>query len=147
MDIVDIAPANRQQELIDALVDIWEGSVRATHDFLAPGELERLKAMVPDAFKGIPTLSVCMRDEKPVAFIGLDGQFVEMLFVDASCRGMGIGKQLLTHAVDAFGANEVSVNEENPQAVGFYEHMGFVTYRRTDVDGEGAPHPLLYMKR
>lgn len=41
---------------------------------------------------------------------------------------------------------EVTVNEQNPQAVGFYEHMGFRTYKRTDLDEEGNPYPLLYMK-
>ena len=38
------------------------------------------------------------------------------------------------------------MNEQNPQAVGFYEHMGFQTYRRTDRDEEGGPYPLLYMR-
>lgn len=33
-----------------------------------------------------------------------------------------------------------------PQAVGFYEHMDFRTYKRTDFDEEGNPYPLLYMK-
>ena len=40
----------------------------------------------------------------------------------------------------------MTVNEQNPQAVGFYEHMGFETYQRTDHDEEGNPYPLLYMK-
>ena len=39
-----------------------------------------------------------------------------------------------------------ALNEQNPQAVGFYEHLGFETYRRTDFDEEGNPYPLLYMK-
>ena len=34
-----------------------------------------------------------------------------------------------------------------PQAVGFYAHMGFETYKRTELDEEGHPYPLLYMKR
>lgn len=42
---------------------------------------------------------------------------------------------------------EVAVNEQNPQAVGFYEHLGFQTYKRTECDEEGNPYPLLYMKR
>ena len=42
---------------------------------------------------------------------------------------------------------EVTVNEQNPQAVGFYEHLGFQTYKRTECDGEGNPYPLSYMKR
>ena len=39
-----------------------------------------------------------------------------------------------------------ALNEQNPQPVGFYEHLGFETYRRTDFDEEGNPYPLLYMK-
>ena len=41
----------------------------------------------------------------------------------------------------------MTVNEQNPQAVGFYEHMGFAAYKRTDLDKHGNPYPLLYMKR
>lgn len=42
---------------------------------------------------------------------------------------------------------KVTVNEQNPQAVGFYEHLGFQTYKRTECDEEGNPYPLIYMKR
>ena len=44
------------------------------------------------------------------------------------------------------GVREVTVNEQNPQAVGFYAHMGFATYKRTDCDEAGDPYPLLYMR-
>ena len=36
--------------------------------------------------------------------------------------------------------------EQNPEAKGFYEHMGFCVYKRTDCDEQGAPYPLLYME-
>lgn len=45
-----------------------------------------------------------------------------------------------------FAVKEVTVNEQNPQAIGFYEHLGFVTYKRTELDEECQPYPLLYMK-
>lgn len=51
-----------------------------------------------------------------------DGK-VEMLFVDPADAGGGIGRALLEHAV-AQGARAVDVNEQNPQAVGFYLRMG-----------------------
>lgn len=38
------------------------------------------------------------------------------------------------------------IKEYVPQAVGFYEYMGFQTYKRTDCDEEGNSYPLLYMK-
>ena len=40
----------------------------------------------------------------------------------------------------------MAVNEQNPLAKGFYEHMGFHVYKRTDYDEQGNPYPLLYMR-
>ena len=40
----------------------------------------------------------------------------------------------------------VAVNEQNPLAKGFYEHMGFEVYKRTECDEQGNPYPLLYMR-
>lgn len=33
-----------------------------------------------------------------------------------------------------------------PEARGFYEHLGFRTVRRTPLDEQGRPYPLLYME-
>ena len=52
-----------------------------------------------------------------------------MLFLLPEERGKGIGKQLLQYGIQNFGIQEVTVNEQNPQAVGFYEHMGFAAYK------------------
>ncbi|ERK47335.1 hypothetical protein [Faecalitalea cylindroides] len=46
-----------------------------------------------------------------------------------------------------FGINDLAVNEQNPLAKEFYEHMGFIVYKRTETDEQGNPYPLLYMKR
>lgn len=101
---------------------------------------------VPDAISNVARLLVSMDDsDMPVAFLGLEGSKIEMLFVDASHRGQGIGKQLVAFAIENYAASEVGVNEQNPLAIGFYEHMGFKTYKRTDFDEEGNPYPLLYM--
>lgn len=42
--------------------------------------------------------------------------------------------------------NDLAVNEQNPLAKGFYQHMGFEVYKRTKCDEQGNPYPLLYMK-
>ena len=41
---------------------------------------------------------------------------------------------------------QVVVNEQNNQAVGFYKHIGFNTYKRSDLDGEGKEYPILHMR-
>ena len=42
--------------------------------------------------------------------------------------------------------NQGSYRQRAESTVGFYEHLGFKTYKRTDHDEEGNPYPLLYMK-
>ncbi len=69
-----------------------------------------------------------------------------MLFISSGERGAGLGRRLLEYGIRNFGIRELTVNEQNPQAVGFYRHMGFETYKRTDRDEDGAPYPLLYMR-
>lgn len=58
-----------------------------------------------------------------------------------------LGRLLLEYGVAHYGVRELTVNEQNPQAVGFYRHMGFETYMRTETDEQGGPYPLLYMRR
>ncbi|VTP61934.1 Uncharacterized N-acetyltransferase YjaB [Leclercia adecarboxylata] len=79
-------------------------------------------------------------------FLGVDENRIEMLFVDAASRGKGVGSLLLRYAIDHFGANEVDVNEQNPQGIEFYQHRGFVQIGRSELDGQGNPFPLLHMR-
>ena len=83
----------------------------------------------------------------PGAFLGVEGDRLEMLFLSSAERGKGLGRQLLEYAMDRYGVRELTVNEQNPQAAGFYRYMGFQTYKRTDRDEQGNPYPLLYMRR
>ena len=78
--------------------------------------------------------------------LGIDSNRLEMLFLSPEVRGKGLGKQLLQYGIETYNIQELTVNEQNPQAVGFYEHMGFQTYKRTEYDEEGNPYPLLYMR-
>lgn len=143
MNIYEIQ--NRTPQLVAELLDVWEASVRATHLFLSDAEMKSIKEYVPRALESVEHLIIA-EDEKPAAFMGTQNGRLEMLFIAPEERGKGIGKQLMQYGVQNYGITEVTVNEQNPQAVGFYEHMGFKTYKRTDLDEEGSPYPLLYMK-
>lgn len=70
---------------------------------------------------------------------------LEMLFITPEQRGKGLGKELLTLGIEKYDVKQLTVNEQNPQAIGFYEHMGFSVYKRTNSDEQGNPYPLLYM--
>lgn len=131
----------------ERLVAIWESSVRATHHFLQESDIAALRPLLLNAY--LPNLNVVIAQDDSGeihGFLGVDENRIEMLFVDDASRGKGVGKLLLKHAIDHFGANEVDVNEQNPQGVGFYQHMGFVQIGRSERDGQGNPFPLLHMR-
>ena len=137
----------RTPQLLENLLDIWEASVRTTHLFLSDAEVNQTKEYVPQALSGVEHLIIAEDEpDHAVAFMGTENSRLEMLFLSPEKRGEGIGKQLIQYGILNYGIKEVTVNEQNPQAVGFYEHLGFETYKRTDCDEEGNPYPLLYMK-
>ena len=92
-------------------------------------------------------LVVAERNGAPVGFMGVEAGRLEMLFLDPAVRGQGLGRRLLTYGIERLGVRELTVNEQNPNAVGFYEHMGFWVCKRSDIDEQGNAYPILYMKR
>lgn len=137
----------RSARLLADLLDVWEASVRATHLFLSDAEIHQIKEYVPQALTGVGHLVIATNESgRAVGFMGTENHRLEMLFLSPLERGKGLGKQLLEYGIRIYDIQEVTVNEQNPQAVGFYEHMGFSVYKRTDLDEEGNPYPLLYMK-
>ncbi|MBA1295377.1 GNAT family N-acetyltransferase [Pseudomonas lurida] len=129
------------------LVRVWEASVRATHDFLPDSYIVLLKDLVLTRYLDAVML-VCTKDarQRITGFAGVAAGKVEMLFIDPQHRGQGLGRQLLRYAVECMNADELEVNEQNPQALAFYLKQGFEVIGRTEHDGLGQPYPLLRMR-
>ena len=132
MKIIEIK--DRNDQLLNILVNVWEDSVKATHTFLNEQEIEHIKEYVSMALKSVEHLMVVDNDEA-VGFMGIENHKLEMLFIASLHYGM-----------KNYDVCELTVNEQNPQAIGFYEVMGFKTYKKTELDEEEKPYPLLYMK-
>lgn len=146
MKLVEVK--ERNPSLIEKLLCVWESSVKATHLFLSNDEIHNIKQYVPKALSDVPILIVAeCKNGNPVGFMGIANQTLEMLFVANESRGQGIGRQLLQYGIENYSVCKLSVNEQNPLAKGFYERMGFTVYKRTQLDEQGNPYPLLYMKR
>ena len=143
-----VGAENRTLPLIEQLTDVWDNSVRATHLFLSTDEIEKIRIYVKQALREIQSLIIAENEHNiPIAFMGINGQKLEMLFVSNAERSKGIGKKLLNYGIENFSIHELTVNEQNPSAKAFYEHMGFQVYKRTNLDEQGNPYPLLYMRR
>lgn len=138
----------RTTRLMDQLLNVWEKSVRETHLFLSDNEITSIKEYVPQALNGIAHLIIAVNENGvPIAFMGIEDRTLEMLFITPEERGQGLGKKLMWYGIENYAVNKLAVNEQNPQAEGFYEHMGFKVYKRTEYDEQGNPYPLLYMSR
>ena len=137
----------RTSRLIGQLLEVWERSVRATHLFLSAGEVAEIRAYVPQVLRAVAHLIVVRRaDGTPAGFMGIDGEKLEMLFLAPEERGRGLGRALVRYGAERFGIREVTVNEQNPQARGFYERMGFRVCQRSELDEQGRPYPILKMR-
>ena len=133
---------------VPRIFEVWESSVRATHRFLSEKDIQLLIPLVRQGLARFPGLR-CLRDGsgRPFAFLGVEDSKIEMLFVHADHRGRGAGRKLTEYAVAVLGAKRVDVNEQNEQAVAFYEHLGFRRTGRSDRDAQGNPFPLLHMEK
>ena len=135
---MQIFELDQRDTYLQPIVQLWEANVKVTHTFLTEDEIQNIKQYVPQAVEHVPHLCIALSEKgELLGFIGVADQRLEMLFIQVNARGQGIGKQLLRYAIKNFDVK---------QAIGFYEHLGFVTYKRTDLDEEGQPYPLLYMK-
>ena len=115
-------------------------------EVLTEDEIVRIGNYVPEAFRSVPILVIAENDSVPAGFMGIDGNMLEMLFIDPDSRGKGTGRKLIERGIREYGVRKTTVNEQNPQAVGFYRHMGFIETDRSDTDSDGRPYPILTME-
>ncbi len=135
---------------LESLLQLWERSVRATHSFLSPDDVDFFRPLVREAL-GTGALEVWVLatdSDEPIGFMGLDGNRIEALFLEPAQRGAGGGRRLVAHAQALRGGMlSLDVNEQNTAARGFYEVLGFRVVGRSETDGTGLPYPLLHMQR
>ncbi|WP_299242562.1 GNAT family N-acetyltransferase [uncultured Aquimarina sp.] len=129
------------------IVEVWEASVRATHHFLKEEDIAYFKPLILNQYLDAVELR-CIRNEHKdiVGFLGVAEQNLEMLFIHPEYRGKRIGKTLLQYSINELDITKVDVNDQNEQAVGFYEHSGFKTISRSELDASGKPYPILHME-
>lgn len=143
---IDIIKNVSEKDMTNIL-EIWESSVKATHLFLTEANIISLRPFVEEGVKFISNLAVIRDEEDTIqAFIGVRDNKIEMLFVRDTLRGKGLGKHLVNWAINTLNIKFVDVNEQNEQGLGFYKYMGFEVFDRSELDEQGNPFPILYMK-
>ena len=139
---------NRTDSFVETLLILWEASVRATHDFLAEADIERIKPQARQGLRDVASLLYAVNDAGRICgFMGVQDKMIEMLFIAPDQRGNGLGRRFMEEAVSGFSAVFVDVNEQNTQGVKFYEHVGFTRRGRSETDAQGNPFPILHMEK
>jgi putative acetyltransferase len=143
MDIRRAVPADRE-----GLLDLWLRSVRATHSFVSADDIRDMTPQVRDYLASDATEFWVLCDDAGavMGFMGLAGSNMESLFLAPEFHRRGGGRRMVQHAQARGGELTVDVNEENAAARAFYEACGFAVVGRSELDGQGRPHPLLHMR-
>ncbi|MDQ4141337.1 MAG: GNAT family N-acetyltransferase, partial [Bacteroidota bacterium] len=127
----------------EEITEVWEASVRATHPFLREADILYFRPLILNEYlKAVNLFCVKNAQGQIIGFLGTSEDKIEMLFIKPDVRGKGIGKKLVLYALNNLKLKKVDVNEQNQQAVGFYEHLGFITISRSEVDSLGKPYPI-----
>ncbi|PVH30661.1 GNAT family N-acetyltransferase [Pararhodobacter oceanensis] len=115
----------------DHLMNIWDKAEALAHPFL-PAEIRaQVRKDIRDIY--LPNAEVWVIEDQgaPVGFIAMIDREIGGLFLDPSCHGKGLGRQLVDHIVTLKGPLTVEVFKDNQIGVPFYQRYGF------EITGEG----------
>lgn len=148
MYLKEIDYSLRNEILIHKLTIIWQKSVEATHLFLSPQDIKDILPQVVIGLKQIPILLVSFTDDdEPIGFAGIADDKLEMLFLSPDYFQQGIGYKMISTAIQDYQIKYVDVNKQNPKALKFYLRQGFTIFKRSPVDSDNRPFPILHLKK
>ena len=117
------------------VMEIWLDSNILAHDFIPEkywsDNFDTVREILPKADVYVYECG----DGSLGGFIGLDGSFIEGLFVRSDLRSIGIGRLLTDHVKEKNFSLQLCVDRKNSRAVQFYIREDFaVTAERIDTD-------------
>lgn len=126
------------------LIQLWEKSVLATHDFLKSSDREDLKAEIPTYFPHLD-MKMWYQEDSLIGFSGVNEGHLEMLFLDPEQIGKGYGSRILTFLIENEGVRTVDVNKGNKKATAFYLKNKFQVTGESKQDGQGRNYPIMHL--
>lgn len=133
---VVIRPYSPEDDL-KKLSRIWLDASLLAHPFIGEQRLREQRALIEDRYLPNAETWVACMDGQACGFISLLDTFVGGIFVSPDRQGLGIGRELISHALDLKGELELEVYTDNRQAVSFYTRLGFQELSRRRLDDEG----------
>lgn len=137
-------------QMLGAMLDLWEDSVRASHTFLTKQDIAEIKPEVKAVLKSSQNIITATDKKDFLGFIGVENNKIEMLFVASKAFKKGVGKALLKEALERYLKDYpdilVDCNEQNTQGLAFYQHLGFEIMSKSAQDSAGRDFPIVHLK-
>ena len=137
-------------QMLTALLDLWEDSVRASHTFLNNQHIAEIKIEVKAALQSSQNIITATDKKDFLGFVGVEKNKIEMLFVASKSFRKGVGKALLKEALERYLKDYpyilVDCNEQNAQGLAFYKSLGFRKIGMSEKDSAGRDFPIAHLK-
>lgn len=109
---------------LDQVTEIWLSANLQAHGFVSSEYWKENQALVKELLLQAEVY-VYEKDGEILGFAGLDGEYIEGIFVAEKDRSHGIGKALLDFLKAKKPKLHLNVYQKNTQAIRFYEREGF----------------------
>lgn len=110
---------------LEEVAKIWLDTNMKAHDFISAQYLQNHFQMVKEMFLQAE-IYVYESTGRIQGFVGMNGDYVEGIFVAWEAQSQGIGKRLLDFVKERKESLYLSAYEKNERAVRFYQREGFV---------------------
>lgn len=121
-----------QKADINQVADIWLDTNIKAHNFILAqywkDNFELVKELLLQA-----EVYVCEENREIKGFIGINGEYIEGIFVSDKNQSQGIGKRLLDYIKDKKFRLALRVYQKNIRAISFYQRAG-LEIKREDLD-------------
>ena len=117
-----------QTEDISAVSAIWLNTNLAAHAFILSQYWEGQLSEVTEALAQAEVY-LCEREGAIQGFVGLNGSYIEGIFIRQEAQSQGVGKRLLDFVKARKDRLELNVYQKNSRAVAFYQRERFVIQR------------------
>lgn len=136
--------------MLNALIDLWEDSVRSSHGFLAESAIAEIKEEVSKRLQSAENILVATASNDFVGFIGFENNKIEMLFVSPKFFKRGVGRALIREAYERklkqYESILLDCNADNTQGLAFYQYLGFRESGRSAKDSKGRNFPIVHFE-
>lgn len=113
-----------QEADIDRVAEIWLDSNLKAHHFIPAQYWKSNFGLVKEMLLQAEVY-VYENDQKIQGFTGLNGEYIEGIFVSDAMQSQGIGKMLLDYVKDKKEKLLLNVYQKNVRAIRFYQREGF----------------------